>query len=143
MSVLVDTCALSEVRRAKGSSRVRSRLAAIRDDDFLLSVITIAEIVRGIALLPNDERRVSLDRWVRAIEEKHADRILPIDLPVSRIWGELAAAARRTGVTLPAADGLIAATALRHNLAVMTRNTTDFRATGVRLVDPWEDDEEH
>lgn len=118
---------------------MRDRLAAIPDDDFYLSVITIAELIRGIELLPSGDRRSKLDEWVRSIEAQHTSRILPVDLPVARIWGELDAKARRKGVTLPVADGLIAATAQCHDLVVMTRNTIHFNATEVRLIDPWSD----
>jgi predicted nucleic acid-binding protein len=137
---LIDTCVLSEARRARGSARVRARLQAIPDEDFFLSVVTIGEIVRGIALLDDHARRKALNIWIRDIQEHHADRVLPIDLRVAGIWGEIDATARRAGLTVPAPDGLIAATALHHDLAVMTRNTAHFEATGVRLVDPWSDD---
>ena len=139
MKTLVDTCVLSEAQRARGDRRVRTRLESIPDEDLFLSVVTIGEIVRGIGLLPQGDRRSALDAWMRDIEEHHARRILPVDVGVARIWGEIDAGARRAGVTLPAADGLIAATALRHDLAVMTRNASHFVATGVRLIDPWVD----
>ena len=139
MKALVDTCVLSEAQRARGDRRVRARLESVADDDFFLSVVTIGEIVRGIGLLPEGDRRTALDAWVRDIEEHHARRILPVDARVARIWGEIDAAARRAGITLPAADGLIAATAIRHDLAVMTRNAAHFAVAGVRLIDPWAD----
>jgi predicted nucleic acid-binding protein len=138
VKTLVDTCVLSEAQRARGDRRVRARLESIPDEDLFLSVVTIGEIVRGIGLLPAGNRRSVLDAWVRDIEEHHARRILPVDARVARIWGELDAGARGNGVTIPAVDGLIAATAIRHDLAVMTRNTAHFAATGVRLIDPWE-----
>lgn len=138
MRTLIDTCVLSEARRARGEPRVRARLEAIADDDFYLSVVTIGVIIRGIGLLHGEEpRRKALEEWVRDIQEHHEKRILPVDVQVARIWGENDAKARNNGVTIPAADGLIAATALRHDLAVMTRNTAHFEITGVRLIDPW------
>ncbi len=137
MRTLIDTCVLSEARRSDGEPRVLAQLQAIPDDDFYLSVITIGELVRGVSLLPAGRRRDELDVWVRAIQEQHAQRILPIDHRVARVWGEVDAKARAAGRTIPAADGLIAATAIHHDLAVMTRNTADFVATGARLIDPW------
>jgi len=139
---LIDTCVLSEARRLRGDPRVRARLEALDDDDIYLSVITLGELVFGVARLPSGERKTTLDRWVREIQEQHVKRILPIDARTARIWGEINARARGAGQTIPAADGLIAATALRHDLAVMTRNTAHFQATGARVVDPWANEEE-
>ena len=133
MKTLVDTNVLSEARRATGDPRVRDRLAELDPDDIYLSVITIGELVKGVEKLPKSKKRTELEAWVRVIQEHHADRILPIDLRVARIWGELTASAPRT---FPAIDSLIAATALRHDIALMTRNVRDFEGTGVRLIDP-------
>ena len=81
----------------------------------------------------------TLAAWLQTLERYYGDRLLPVDLETSRIWGELTAAARKAGRTIPATDGLIAATARRHGLHVMTRNTTDFGATGALLLNPWAD----
>jgi predicted nucleic acid-binding protein len=72
-----------------------------------------------------------------SVERHYADRVLPVDLETSHIWGELTAAAQKIGKIIPASDGLIAATARRHGLHVMTRNTEHFEPTGVMLVNPW------
>jgi predicted nucleic acid-binding protein len=68
---------------------------------------------------------------------KYADRLLPVDLETSRLWGELTAAARKIGRIIPAADGLIAATTRRNGLHIMTRNTGDFESAGALLLNPW------
>lgn len=140
MKTLVDTCVLSEARHPQGSRRVRDRLAAIEDRDLYLSVVTIGEIVKGIELLPKSKKKHELEVWIRDLQDHHADRILPIDLRVARVWGQMSAKAQQGGVILPAADGLIAATALRHDLLVMTRNTAHFESAGVRLENPWLED---
>jgi predicted nucleic acid-binding protein len=80
-----------------------------------------------------------LQGWLQVLERHYADRILPIDLEICRMWGELTAAAQKTGRTIPASDGLIAATARRHGLYIMTRNTADFEPSGLPLLNPWED----
>ena len=72
-----------------------------------------------------------------ALERYYADRVLPVDLETSHTWGELTAAAQKAGKIVPASDGLIAATARRHGLHVMTRNTEHFEPTGVLLLNPW------
>jgi predicted nucleic acid-binding protein len=75
--------------------------------------------------------------WLHTLERHYADRLLPVDLETSRLWGELTAAAQKTGRVIPAADGLIAATARHHGLHVMTRNTEDFEAAGAFVLNPW------
>lgn len=137
MKTLVDTCVLSEAQRPQGDRRVREKLMAIDDQDFYLSVITIGEVVKGIGRLEASNRKTELETWIRNIEDHHADRILPIDLRVARIWGDITAKAKSIGETIPAADGLIAATALHHDLVVMTRNTAHFEVSGVRMINPW------
>jgi predicted nucleic acid-binding protein len=67
----------------------------------------------------------------------YADRLLPIEHEICRLWGELAATAQKAGRVVPATDGLIAATALHHGLCVMTRNTANFEPTGVLIINPW------
>jgi len=74
---------------------------------------------------------------LQALERDYSDRLLPIDLETSRIWGELVAIAQKAGRPVPAVDALIAATAIRHGLHIMTRNTADFEPTGVLLLNPW------
>jgi len=74
------------------------------------------------------------------VEEHHGERILAADLETCRIWGEVTAKALDRGQAIPAIDGLIAATALRHGLRVATRNTADFEPTGVVVVNPWADE---
>lgn len=77
--------------------------------------------------------------WVGALEGSYSDRLLPIELETCRLWGEITAAAQKAGRVVHATDGLIAATAIQHSLRVMTRNTSDFEATGVTLLNPWQD----
>ena len=140
MRVLLDTCVLSELRRPKGHAGVRRAVEALADESLFVSVVSIGEIVKGISLIRESQRRHALQAWLQILERHYADRLLPIDLETSRIWGELTAAALKAGRTVPGTDGLIAATARRHGLHVMTRNTADFEITGVLLLNPWADD---
>jgi toxin FitB len=73
------------------------------------------------------------------LERNYSDRILLVDIETSRIWGELAAAVQKAGRPVAAVDALIAATARRHGLVVMTRNIVDFEPTGVSLINPWDE----
>ena len=138
MRVLLDTCALSELRHAKGHPGVRQAVDALNAEELFVSVITIGEILKGIALLRESSKRRALEAWLRTLERDYVDRILPIDLETCHLWGELTASAQKAGRVVHATDGLIAATALRHGLRVMTRNTADFEPTGVLLLNPWE-----
>ncbi len=78
-----------------------------------------------------------MNSWLQAIESNYSDRILLIDIETVRIWGELTAKAQKSGKTIAAADGLIAATAICHGLHVMTRNVDDFEPSGVLITNPW------
>lgn len=138
MKVLLDTCVLSELRRRDGDPNVRKAIAGFPDSDLYVSVAALGEIVKGIALLAPGQKKQALQQWLLGLERHYADHILPIDIETARIWGEITARARMNGFTLGAADGLIAATALRHGLHLMTRNTADFSATGILLINPWE-----
>jgi predicted nucleic acid-binding protein len=138
VKVLLDTCALSELRLPKPDAGVAGAIAELHNDDLFVSAITIGEIVKGVALLPDGQKKRILQSWLRTLERDYGDRLLPVDWETCRMWGELTAAAQKAGRTIPAGDGLIAATARRHGLHIMTRNTADFEPTGVPLLNPWE-----
>jgi predicted nucleic acid-binding protein len=137
--VLLDTYVLSELLQPKGNDGVRHAVDAFDSESLFVSVLSIGEIAKGIALLKESQNKQALQIWLQTLERHYGDRVLPVDLETSRIWGELTAAAHRLGRTVPAGDGLIAATARRYGLHVMTRNTADFEPTGVLLVNPWTD----
>ncbi|MGX1306884.1 putative nucleic acid-binding protein [Amorphus suaedae] len=138
MRILVDTCVVSEVRHPNGSRQVKEAVAALPPSDVFFSVITIGELTAGIARLAAGARRDALTAWLAGLESGYADRILPIDTPVAQRWGEMTATCRETGRTLAASDGLIAATASVHRMAVMTRNEKDFEPTGIKIINPWD-----
>lgn len=137
MRVLLDTCTVAEIRKPRPDEAVVEAVRAIPDERLFLSVLTVGEIARGIGLLAAGKKRAGLTSWLAGLESRFSERILPIDAETGRIWGELTARARKRGRAVAAVDGLIAATALRHGLRVMTRNGGDFEATGVRVINPW------
>lgn len=139
MKVLLDTCVLTELRRTDGHPGVKSAVADIPDTSLYLSVLTAGEIAKGIALLAAGPKRRLLQAWLTGLENLFADRILAVDAETARLWGELSARAQKSGKIIPAVDGLLAATALRHGLHVMTRNTRHFQASGAHVLDPWQD----
>ena len=129
---LVDTNVLSEARR--GSKEARIWLRSIDPTTIYLSVITLSEIMKGIALkLRSDARAAAaLTAWLEQLRRDHSDRILPITDGIALEWGRLAAE-RPRGM----ADGLIAATAAVHSKIIVTRNIEDFSDVGIPVIDPW------
>lgn len=100
-----------------------------------LSVLTLGEIRKGIeAILEPDRRQVLLDWLETDLVAFFTGRILPVDIAVADRWGRLLAGAGRP---LPAIDSLLAATALEHDLMLVTRNTKDFETLGISLINPW------
>jgi predicted nucleic acid-binding protein len=140
LKYLLDTNVLSEIRKPQGSRAVKGVIAAIDEDDLFLSVISIGEIAKGIAKLDTGRKRRELERWLAQTQQNFADRLLAIDGDVAQLWGELTARVAMKGRVLHAADGLVAATALRHGLRLMTRNVSDFEFTGVMVLNPWDED---
>ena len=103
-----------------------------------LSVLTLSEIRRGIAALPQSRRRATLEAWLdKDLPARFEERILAIDQEVADRWGLLTAAARNSGIVLPVIGGLLAATALEYNLTLVTRDTGQIPSMGVALFNPW------
>ena len=140
MKVILDTCVVSELSRSQENQRVRERVDQMADDDLYLSVITIGEIAKGIALLAGGTKKQKLKQWLLSLEHNYSDRILPIESETAHLWGQSTATAQKNGDIVPVCDGLIAATALRYGMAVMTRNSAHFRAAGAQVINPWEKD---
>ncbi|MGH2530987.1 MAG: type II toxin-antitoxin system VapC family toxin [Thermomicrobiales bacterium] len=138
MRVLLDTCVISELRRPQGDPRVTQHVAESEPDSLFLSAITLGELTKGVALLPEGRRKREIASWLLGLEQQFTKQILPVDHDVARLWGELTAHAQLQGIQIPASDGLIAATAIRHGLHVMTRNTKHFAASGTLIFDPWQ-----
>jgi len=118
-------------------------LRELDEDRVFISVVSIAEIRRGVALLPSDRRRDRLAEWLsRELPERFASRVLKIDFAIAERWGDLMAESKRAGMALEPMDAFLAATALTHDLTLATRNIRDFQACGVRLFNPWTASEE-
>ena len=138
MNYLLDTNVLSEVRRPVPDSNVLAWLDQVDEDRVYLSVISIAEIARGIALLDDGRRKHELAIWLEhELPARFESRILDLDAPTALLWGRLMGDAKREGRGLSVMDGWIAAIAKRHGITLVTRNTKDFEGTGIELLDPW------
>lgn len=137
MRVLLDTCVLADLRRRDANPDVMRAVNEIEDGKLFVSVISIGEIIRGIALLEEGKRRRELGAWVAGLERRYAERIIAVDIEITRIWGEITAGAAKTGKVIPAVDGLIAATAIRHGLHLMTRDVSCFAPAGALIINPY------
>jgi predicted nucleic acid-binding protein len=136
---LVDTNCISEVVRVKPEPRVLAWIEAADESLLYLSVLTLGEIRKGLAALPQGRRRSRLETWLEVeLQARFSGRILPIDVAVADRWGLLAANAKASGKTLSTIDGLLAATAIHHNLTVVSRNVSDFTRVHVQVLNPWE-----
>lgn len=131
---LLDTNIVSDVQRRL--PKPTEWLASVDPTSVSLSVITLGEIERGIIKLRrvDSEKATRLDLWLRELRRDNADRILAVTEDVALAWGRITA-----GRTRGSADTLIAATALVHDLILVTRNVTDFDDTGVTVLNPWDD----
>jgi toxin FitB len=129
---LVDTNVVSEAKR--GNRQAVAWLRSIRPDVVYLSALTLGEIMRGVALSrkSDPETAARLTEWLERLRHDHADRILPVTDRIALEWGRIAALRPRGDI-----DGLIAATAIVHDLILVTRNIKDFEDTAVSLINPW------
>jgi predicted nucleic acid-binding protein len=135
---LLDANCVFELVRVKPDPRVLKWMEAVDESLLYLSVLTLGEIRKGLAALAQGRRRTQLEAWLEVdLRGRFSGRILPVDAAVADHWGLLAAQARRTGATLPIVDGLLAATALHHDLTMVSRNVRDFAVTRVPVLNPW------
>lgn len=132
--ILLDTMVLSELRKSRPNAGVVSYLKAQQPETVYLSAMTIGEIEAGI----EKQRSVSpdfaeeLSQWLALTELQFAQSILPVTPAIAKLWGRLCVQTSNKGI-----DNLIAATALVHNLLVVTRNLKNFEVVGVRVFDPY------
>jgi predicted nucleic acid-binding protein len=131
---LLDTMVISEEAKRRPNENVTSWLRRTESNLLFVSVVSIGEIERGIARQRRQDPQFArrLDGWLHRTERRFADRLLPIDLSAAKLWGQLW---DRLGFNGP--DLLIAATARRHDLIVVTRNVRHFEHTGVEVQDPY------
>ena len=136
MSYLIDTNVLSELRRKEPNPCVVAWFEERPATTLYVSVLTLGEIRKGIEALGKSKRKLKLLDWFETeLPAFFSGRVLPIDKEVADRWGRLLAAARRP---FPAIDSLLAATALTHGLALVTRNVNDFPHPDLEIINSWE-----
>ncbi len=133
---LLDTNVISETRRSRADPGVIAFLSAVPAESLYLSVLSLGELRKGVEAKRRHDPVAAgpLERWVEDIATMFADRVIPVDTAVARLWGLLSA-----GRTLPVVDTLIAATAIDRGLTLLTRNIRDVEPTGVATHNPWRD----
>lgn len=136
LQYLLDTNVLSETRKKQADERVMAFLSAVEPSALYISVLTLGELRKGVTHKGrfDPEAAKRLEFWVEGLEESFADRILGIDLATARLWGELSGQRPR-----PVIDTLLAATAVVHDLTLVTRNSSDVEDIALKVLDPWLD----
>jgi toxin FitB len=134
VTYLVDANVLSEATKPRPDVKVVDWLRQ-NEAELVVDPIILGEIRFGIYLLPAGQRRRRLERWFKQGVAKGT--CLPWTAETGLRWAKLLADLRKAGKAMPVKDSLIAATALLHNLVVVTRNTRDFGAAGVKVLDPF------
>ena len=138
MKYLLDTCILSETVRPRPDERVLRWFQTTDRTLMYTPAVVIGEIRKGIARMPQGPRRNLLEGWLERYRVNYVQRIVPFDAEVAHRWGTLVGQLQSKGVTLPIIDSQIAATALHHDMTLVTRNVKDMESTGVRLLNPFE-----
>lgn len=135
---LLDTNVISELIKAEPHPKVVRWIEETEETILFLSVLTLGEIRCGVERWYPGRRRGRLESWLTVdLRLRFQDRILSVSEAIAERWGALSAAAAKKGRPLPVIDGLLAATALHHDLMVVTRNDTDVRAAAVPTLNPW------
>ena len=137
MAYLLDTNALSEVFKKSPNKNVVQWLDLTNEDEQYISVLTIAEIQKGISKLDRSKRKNEMQLWFDHVRTRYHSRILSLEPNTAEIWGNLVGELERHGRILPLIDSFIAAIALEHDLTVVTRNTADFSAAKVATLNIW------
>ena len=139
MNYILDTNVISELVATQPDPNVTRWIENMDPQAVYLSVITIGEIKKGIAKMPDSRRKTVLEEWlIDDLLVRFQDHLLPLDTAVMLVWGSLIARLETIGKSLPAINSLLAATTLQSGYTLVTRNVGDFEPAGVSLLNPWE-----
>lgn len=120
------------------SARLVSWIGAQSESDLFISVLTLGEIEKGIAKLPDGRKKSDYARWLYdALPTRFEGRVLPIDTPVALLWGNIQGEKEKRGIKLPVIDSLLAACAMAHSMTIVSRNAQDFARCGAEVLNPW------
>ncbi len=146
MSYLLDTCIISRLRKIRNEPNdpLKQWILSHPEGSYFLSVLTLGEIQAGISKLnekkeEDQRKKMIFEDWLLSeLIPRFKNRILQVDEHTCSIWGVMKGEAAQRKRTLPVIDSLLAATAIQHNLILVTENTKDFLETGVHMVNPLE-----
>ncbi len=139
MNYLIDTCVVSELVRPKPNQAVFGWFKGRPSASSYLSVLTLGEIEKGIERLDDGPKRSRLRKWADTeLRQTFFGRILPVTEDVMMAWAQLQVRAERRGVAMPVVDGILAATAIVHQLTVLTRDVQTFDANDIPFENPWD-----
>jgi len=138
MRYLLDTNVISELVKRDPHPKVLKWIDERNENDLFLSVITFGELQKGICKLYDKSRAERLQEWVHQdLTNRFQGRVLSLDLEVLSTWGKIQGISEQTGTPLPVMDSLIAATAIVHELTVVTRNVKDMKRCQASVYNPW------
>jgi len=140
MKYLLDTCAISEVTKERPDANVISWYETREEARLYLSVITIGEIEKGIYRLPRGRKRTRLESWFfDGVVPSFHGRVLEIGQRTMSTWAKINVDLNTKGIVRPSFDSLLEASALEHDLVLVTRNVSNFTGSLVTLLNPWRD----
>jgi predicted nucleic acid-binding protein len=140
MTYLLDTCVISEYVKKQPCEKVINWIDAQEEGSLFISIITIAEIKKGIVRIEKSQasRYQKLEKWLQTLEQRFTNRILPLNKNIFDSWAKICGQSEAEGKKLPIMDSLIAATASENNLIIVTRNISDFAFSSVNVFSPWD-----
>ena len=139
MAYLLDTCTISEMIAVQPNVNVLNWFQSQNEKKLYLSIITIGEIEKGIYQLLPSKKRTSLETWLfDDLVPSFQRRLIEIDRTLMTTWAKMLADLKSKGVIRPTFDSLIEATALHHQLILVTRNVKNFQQSQVTILNPWE-----
>lgn len=141
-ATLIDTCVLRELHLPRPFWRVRRAVDDLWWEDIRLSLVTFAILEGGVTELPQEFKQRRVRSWMRDTRRKLGENLLGVDYETGQIWGQILTSARRRRLRLPYHDSLVAASAKRHGLVVMTRNVGLFAPFNIEVFNPWADKQE-
>lgn len=139
MKFLLDTNVISEPKQKQPSERVLEWLDAQDESKICLSVLSIGEIRKGITRLDSGKKKAELEEWLEKLRNRFARRLLPLSEKTFLVWGRMCGEFENKGIVRFALDSLLEATALEHDLVLVTRNVKNFQNSQVTILNPWED----
>jgi len=136
---LLDTCVISEIIKLQPDESVVRWINSQNEEDIYLSVLTIAEIQKGIIKLPDSRKKENLQKWLdNDLNQRFLGKILGINYEIAYLWGKMQGKAEQQGRKMSVIDGLIATTGIVNDCVVVTRNVSDMELSGCKIINPWE-----